>query len=122
MPAGVYLHIPFCKSRCSYCDFATDVFKNEETVERYVNALVKEISKFKIQNLKFKIEVDTIYFGGGTPSLLKPEQLEKILDALHKKFSISFVSAFTYLSTVSSVLKTSVAKSQYEQRERQNGM
>jgi coproporphyrinogen III oxidase-like Fe-S oxidoreductase len=85
MQAGIYIHIPFCRSRCSYCDFATDVFKNEETVERYVNALIKEVqsSKFKvqIQNPKSKIPVDTIYFGGGTPSLLKPKQLEKILVA-----------------------------------------
>ena len=89
MKAGVYIHIPFCKSRCSYCDFATDVFKNEETVERYVNALIKEISNFKsIQNPKSKIEVDTIYFGGGTPSLLQPKQLEKILDSVFQKFSV----------------------------------
>lgn len=88
MKAGVYLHIPFCKSRCSYCDFATDVFKTEETVQRYVNALAKEIqnSKFKIQNSK--PEVDTIYFGGGTPSLLSAKQLEKILDAVYEKFSV----------------------------------
>jgi oxygen-independent coproporphyrinogen-3 oxidase len=86
MHAGIYLHIPFCRSRCSYCDFATDVFKNEETVERYVNALVNEIqnSKFKIRNS----EIDTIYFGGGTPSLLSPKQLEKILNAIHKNFSV----------------------------------
>lgn len=93
MQAGIYIHIPFCKSRCSYCDFATDVFKNEETVERYVNALAKEIEDFqpnksKIQNPKPKIEVDTIYFGGGTPSLLAPKQLEKILNPVYKKFSI----------------------------------
>jgi oxygen-independent coproporphyrinogen III oxidase len=92
MQAGIYIHIPFCRSRCSYCDFATDVFKNEETVERYVNALIKEVqsSKFKvqIQNPKSKIPVDTIYFGGGTPSLLKPKQLEKILVAVYKKFSV----------------------------------
>jgi oxygen-independent coproporphyrinogen III oxidase len=88
MQAGIYIHIPFCRSRCSYCDFATDVFKNEETVERYVNALIKEISKFKIQNSKFKIQIDTIYFGGGTPSLLAPKQLEKIFNAIYKNFSI----------------------------------
>jgi len=82
--AGVYIHIPFCRSRCSYCDFATDVFKTEETVERYVSALVKEIEKFSNQ----KEFADTIYFGGGTPSLLTPEQLEKILNAVYKKFSI----------------------------------
>ncbi len=86
MNAGIYIHIPFCRSRCSYCDFATDVFKNEETVERYVNALVKEISESKIQNPKSKIE--TIYFGGGTPSLLSARQLEKILNSIHKNFSV----------------------------------
>jgi oxygen-independent coproporphyrinogen-3 oxidase len=94
MSAGVYLHIPFCRSRCSYCDFATDVFRNDETVERYVSALCKEISEFeiaksKIQNPKSKIEVDTIYFGGGTPSLLSPAQLEKILDAIYQKFAVA---------------------------------
>ncbi len=44
--AGVYLHIPFCRSRCSYCDFATDVYKNAEIVEGYVSALVREIENF----------------------------------------------------------------------------
>ncbi|HEX8735485.1 MAG TPA: radical SAM family heme chaperone HemW [Pyrinomonadaceae bacterium] len=95
MKAGVYLHIPFCRSRCSYCDFATDVFKNAETVERYVNALVKEISDFKFQIPKTEDRrpktvnaVDTIYFGGGTPSLLSPRQLEKILDSIYKSFSV----------------------------------
>ena len=87
--AGVYLHIPFCKSRCSYCDFATDVFKSNEIVESYIDALVKEISNFnsKIQNLKSKIE--TVYFGGGTPSLLSPKQLERILDAVYQKFEVA---------------------------------
>ena len=93
--AGVYLHIPFCKSRCSYCDFATDVFKNTETVERYVDALCKEISDFRFQipdsknqSPKTKNQIETIYFGGGTPSLLSPKQLEKILNVIYKKFSV----------------------------------
>lgn len=86
MPAGIYLHIPFCKSRCSYCDFATDVYKNNEVVERYVDALCSEIrsSKFKFQN-----SADTIYFGGGTPSLLSGEQTGRILEVVRNKFSIS---------------------------------
>jgi len=88
MKAGIYIHIPFCRSRCSYCDFATDVFKNAETVERYVNALVSEIENFsRLSTLDSRL-VDTIYFGGGTPSLLAPRQLEKILDSIHKKFSV----------------------------------
>jgi oxygen-independent coproporphyrinogen III oxidase len=102
MKAGVYLHIPFCRSRCSYCDFATDVFKNEETVERYVSALCREIqnSKFKIQNSEnqkpeIKKQIETIYFGGGTPSLLSPCKLEKILNAIHEKFSVDENSEIT---------------------------
>ena len=88
MPAGVYLHIPFCRSRCSYCDFATDVFKTEETVERYVNALCREISDSKFQIPDSNPQIETIYFGGGTPSLLSPRQLEKILTEIYQKFEV----------------------------------
>ncbi len=88
--AGIYLHIPFCRSRCSYCDFATDVFKSEETVERYVSALCLEVQRSPQSAVRSpQIEVDTVYFGGGTPSLLAPKQLEKILNAIHKKFSVA---------------------------------
>ena len=82
--AGVYLHIPFCRSRCSYCDFATDVYKSAEIVESYVSALTKEIENFPAGEA-----IDTIYFGGGTPSLLTSEQLEKILEIIRKKFSVA---------------------------------
>ena len=95
MKSGIYLHIPFCKSRCSYCDFATDVYKNAETVERYVSALVKEIADFELRMADFKSQIpnskpqiETVYFGGGTPSLLSPAQLEKILNSIYKKFSV----------------------------------
>jgi len=84
MPAGIYLHIPFCRSRCSYCDFATDVFKSEAVVERYVSALAKEIENFSEPSEL----IETIYFGGGTPSLLAPRQLEKILNSIYKNFSV----------------------------------
>lgn len=92
--SGVYIHIPFCKSRCSYCDFATDVYRNEDSVNRYVNALIKDIttqSKIKGQRLK----IETIYFGGGTPSLLNSNQLEKILNSIHKQFSVASQIEFT---------------------------
>ena len=93
MRAGIYLHIPFCKSRCSYCDFATDVFKNQETVERYVNALCSEIQQSQIPNPKSQIE--TVYFGGGTPSLLSASKLEKILNTLQKNFTFDENIEFT---------------------------
>jgi oxygen-independent coproporphyrinogen-3 oxidase len=90
---GLYIHIPFCKSRCSYCDFATDVYRNNEAVERYVSALCREIARFEIQNPKSKIE--TVYFGGGTPSLLTARQLERIVNSLHKTFSFAADIEFT---------------------------
>lgn len=95
MKSGVYLHIPFCKSRCSYCDFATDVYKNADAVERYVGALCREISDFEPENSATKSpipnpepRIETIYFGGGTPSLLAPAQVEKILNAIYEKFPV----------------------------------
>jgi len=81
--AGLYVHIPFCSSRCSYCDFATGLYQSE-LAERYVRGLIKEIrdSRYNVEN------VDTIYFGGGTPSLLAPAQLERILASLYERFKI----------------------------------
>jgi len=93
MPFGVYLHIPFCKSRCSYCDFATDVYRSSYTVDRYVNALCREIDGFASSNPKSKIQnpksIDTIYFGGGTPSLLSPSQVAQTLDAVRLSFDVT---------------------------------
>jgi oxygen-independent coproporphyrinogen III oxidase len=82
--AGLYVHIPFCSSRCSYCDFATGLYQSE-LAERYVRGLLNEIeaSQYSSKN------VDTIYFGGGTPSLLAPAQLERILASLYERFKIA---------------------------------
>ncbi|HEU4768952.1 MAG TPA: radical SAM family heme chaperone HemW [Pyrinomonadaceae bacterium] len=89
-PAGLYIHIPFCRSRCSYCDFATGIYQGE-LAERYVNALVTEIDAATYA----ENHVDTIYFGGGTPSLLTPSQLERILAVVHDRFRVSFDSEIT---------------------------
>lgn len=89
MPAGVYLHLPFCKSRCSYCDFATDVYRNNDSVERYVSALCNEILNFSFQISDTKDRIDTIYFGGGTPSLLTTKQLDHIMAAVNESFSVN---------------------------------
>ena len=85
MAAGVYLHIPFCKSRCSYCDFATDVWRSGEAVEQYVEAICREIAGFTGHS----VVADTVYFGGGTPSLLKATQVEKILETVRKTFELT---------------------------------
>jgi oxygen-independent coproporphyrinogen-3 oxidase len=82
--AGLYVHIPFCSSRCSYCDFATGLYQSE-LADRYVRGLIQEIrsSRYAGEN------VDTIYFGGGTPSLLAAAQLDHILASLHERFKVA---------------------------------
>lgn len=81
-PAGLYIHIPFCKSRCSYCDFATGLY-DSDLAERYIRAL-----SLDIQSTEAGREVDTIYFGGGTPSMLSPNQIERILSTVYARFKI----------------------------------
>ena len=76
---GVYVHIPFCKSRCAYCDFFSTT--QLERREEYVQALLSEIAARVPDN----DPIDTIYFGGGTPSLLETEQIELLLNALLAK-------------------------------------
>jgi len=88
--AGLYVHVPFCSSRCSYCDFATGLYQRE-LAEAYVSALVAEIKSSHYQGE----HADTIYFGGGTPSLLTPAQLDRILVTLHDHFAIDPASEIT---------------------------
>ena len=83
--AGVYIHIPFCRSRCSYCDFATGIYQSD-VAERYVNSVAREIRSW--DELDKPEDVDTVYFGGGTPSLLSPAQLERIIEAVDLRFNV----------------------------------
>lgn len=76
---GIYVHIPFCKSRCRYCDFFSTT--QLEHREEYVQALLQEIA----ERVPDKTDIATIYFGGGTPSLLETEQIERLLKALLDK-------------------------------------
>jgi len=82
--AGIYIHIPFCKQACTYCNFHFSVSLKNKTV--LIKALVKEI-ELSVGFIDDK-NIETIYIGGGTPSLLNEEDLRYIFDALHKKFSI----------------------------------
>lgn len=105
MPAGVYIHIPFCKSRCSYCDFATDVYRSSDAVERYVAAVCKEIGSFS----GLAGDIDTIYFGGGTPSLLSPTQLRSILGEIGDVFDVSAGAETTMEMNPATVTSESLA-------------
>lgn len=80
---GIYIHIPFCVRKCQYCDFLSfPLAEYKEIKESYLEALLDEITKSK-QELSM-YEADTVFFGGGTPSLLKGEEIERILNALRE--------------------------------------
>jgi oxygen-independent coproporphyrinogen-3 oxidase len=78
--AGIYIHIPFCKSKCGYCAFNSEPLANPDELDRYAKALVAEIRTERPWLLRN--DIDTIYFGGGTPSLLNPDQIRQIIDEL----------------------------------------
>ena len=79
--SGLYFHIPFCKNKCPYCDFYSVKF-DEASARQYVQEICDEIKQY--QGV-----FDTVYFGGGTPSILPPELIGKILDCARDWFDIS---------------------------------
>lgn len=83
--AGIYLHIPFCKQKCAYCDFYS-IANTKQRLE-FIDALKKEIDLRK--NFFRDEEIQTIYFGGGTPSLLSEKEIDRVLNQLKKNFKIS---------------------------------
>jgi len=79
MPVGLYIHIPFCVKKCNYCDFVS--FDNRSDMhDVYVSALIKEIGTYK------KLDIDTVFIGGGTPSCIAPKHIDSILSACRKQF------------------------------------
>ena len=82
---GIYVHIPFCKRKCSYCDFKSFSNIDEINQEKYVDALIKEIQNSQNTN---KYIVTTIYIGGGTPSFINEAYIKDILQAIYKKWEI----------------------------------
>lgn len=79
--AGLYIHIPFCMSKCPYCDFFSVKYDNS-LAEKYADRVIQEFKKY---NGSF----DTIYFGGGTPSAIEPELIGKIINGAREQFDIS---------------------------------
>jgi len=86
MSLGLYIHIPFCLSKCPYCDFNSIVIDSDLAAE-YVKSLAKEIQIFS-QGQTGIMAVETIYFGGGTPSILKTSQLSEILETIFNSFEV----------------------------------
>lgn len=91
VPLGLYLSVPFCRTKCSYCNFASDVF-SKSAYENYVVRVVEDIANARATAAEaggeFEERVDSIYLGGGTPSILEGAQLLRIFGALRDHFAI----------------------------------
>lgn len=92
VPLGVYISVPFCRTKCSYCNFASDVF-SRAVFERYVDRVCSDIVNAERDTNqmsgKFEREVDSIYLGGGTPTVLEPAQLQRLCNAVRDQFSVT---------------------------------
>lgn len=82
---SLYIHIPFCKTICLYCNFLTFAHKNK-WIPNYIEALIKEI-QYK-GTIYQNYQIETIYFGGGTPSLIETEYIKKVLQTIHSNFQV----------------------------------
>ncbi len=87
---GMYIHIPFCKSKCKYCDFTSFISKFDER-KKYIEALEKEMDSYNISG----DEIETIFIGGGTPSVLEYELLESIFKHIKEKINLDSISEYT---------------------------
>jgi len=89
---GVYISIPFCRAKCTFCNFASDAFALDR-LDPYLDRLAQEIAAARehaqSRNAHLPSQIDTLYFGGGTPSLLTAQQLDRIFTALHSSFQIA---------------------------------
>jgi len=97
-PVGIYISVPFCKAKCTFCNFASDVF-GAERMQHYVDRLCGEIRGAHAAAEKIGASlprtVDTIYFGGGTPSLLSAQQFERIFQHLRGEFDLDTEAEIT---------------------------
>ncbi|ARP49514.1 radical SAM family heme chaperone HemW [Caproicibacterium lactatifermentans] len=84
-PVGLYIHVPFCSGKCPYCDFFS-LRGDDRTMNLYTNRIIEEIKKYKLEYPD--MTADTLYFGGGTPSLLGAERLCRILTAARQAFGL----------------------------------
>lgn len=87
-PLSIYLHVPFCVHRCAYCDFNTYAGQ-EALIPAYVDSLLREINFIRQSITNYQLPITTIFFGGGTPSLLSGPQLASVMDALRAAFAFS---------------------------------
>ena len=100
-PLGIYVHIPFCLSKCEYCDFYSIPQANEDVMDRYLKALCTHIRESGPQAPGYR--VDTVYFGGGTPSYFGADRLSAVLATLRENFDVDPAAEITFEANPESV-------------------
>jgi oxygen-independent coproporphyrinogen III oxidase len=102
---GIYLHVPFCVKRCHFCAFYL-VLHEEQRVERFLQALEREIALYACQLGMSEQIVSTLYIGGGTPTVLRPDQLARIFSSIRSRFTLSTQCEITVEATPESLTDT----------------
>ena len=100
-PLGIYIHVPFCRSKCQYCDFYSLTNKDDKLIEDYLRAMCAHIKESG--QLAPGYRVDTIYFGGGTPSFLGADGMATILTAIRRHFDVDSTAEITFEANPDSV-------------------
>ena len=100
-PLGIYIHVPFCRSKCHYCDFYSVTDADNRCMQSYIDAVCAHIREAGILTPGYL--VDTVYFGGGTPSFLGGEGLAQILNTIRKSFKVSVTAEITFEANPDSV-------------------
>ena len=99
---GIYVHIPFCKQKCYYCDFVS-FSKNEDKVERYIETLKTEIREESKKIDKENYIIDTIYIGGGTPSYIEGRYINEIVYEIRQNYNIEKVHECKIENTIKNI-------------------
>ena len=100
-PLGIYIHVPFCRSKCQYCDFYSLTDKSDRLMEEYLDAVCDHIRETGKRSVGY--QVDTIYFGGGTPSYFGAEGMAAILTAVRRSFNVAISAEITFEANPDSV-------------------
>ena len=100
-PLGIYIHVPFCRSKCQYCDFYSLTTKDDKLMDSYLDAMTRHIKE--AGSLAPNHKVDTIYFGGGTPSFFGADGMATILTAIRRYFDVVNDAEITFEANPDSV-------------------
>lgn len=108
LPLGLYIHIPFCKSKCAYCDFYSMSGTNDDDMRRYTDALLLQMEDYSKAASAYR--VDTVFIGGGTPTVLPVKCMADIINGIHRCFDVSKGAEFTMEANPATISPSTLSK------------